>query len=196
MKIIRLSKLAPKAFKADNNDVVGNGGGKADETVVNLSKNNKSRKLTYMPNIRATREPNFLTFNAKKTFNHLQLAFIKAPIFQYFDFESHIWIKNDASCYAISGVFSQLNLDFDVPPNDSNKSDFSKWHPVAYIFRKIILTETQYKIHNAELFAIVKAFKTWRLNLEGCKHKVLILTNYKNLRRFMDIKNFSFCLVK
>ena len=30
-----------------------------------------------IPNIGATKEPNFLTSNAKKTFNHLQLAFIK-----------------------------------------------------------------------------------------------------------------------
>ena len=35
----------------------------------------------YIPNIRAIREPNFLTPNAKKAFNHLRLAFIKASIF-------------------------------------------------------------------------------------------------------------------
>ena len=81
LKIIRSSKSAPKAFKADDNEIVGGGGGKTNRTVVNLSKNEKSRKLTCVPNIGATEKPNFLTFNTKKTFNHLRLAFIKAPIF-------------------------------------------------------------------------------------------------------------------
>ena len=36
-------KSAPKAFKADGNEVVGGGGSKANETVINLSKNNQSR---------------------------------------------------------------------------------------------------------------------------------------------------------
>ena len=39
--------------------------------VVNSSKNNKSRKSTYMSNIRAIREPNFLISNTKKAFNYL-----------------------------------------------------------------------------------------------------------------------------
>ena len=67
---------------ASNNEVVGGDDGRADETVVDLSKpkNKKSKKLTYMLNIRATRKPNFLTPDAKNSFNHLRLAFIKALI--------------------------------------------------------------------------------------------------------------------
>ena len=93
-----------------------------------------------MPNIGAAREPNFLTPNAKEAFNYLKLAFIKAPIFWHFDLESHIRIKTNASSYAIGRVLSQLNLDSDTSPNDTNlnKSDFSQWHPVAYFSRKII----------------------------------------------------------
>ena len=56
-------KLALRAFRADNNEVVRGGGGRADETVVNLVKNKKSKKSTHMQNIRVTREPNFLTPN-------------------------------------------------------------------------------------------------------------------------------------
>ena len=152
---------APKAFRADGDEVVGGGGGRANETVVNSSKNDKSRNSTRVPNIGATGEPNFLTPNAKKAFNHLWLAFIEAPILRHFDLESHIRIETDASGYAIGGVSSQLNLDSDAPPNDLNKSDF--------------------------------AFKTWRHYLEGCKHKVLVLTDHNNLRRFMDMKSLSSC---
>ena len=80
LKTTRSSEeLAPRAFRTSNNEVVG-GGGRVDETVVNLSKNEKFRKSTYMPNIGATGEPNFLTPNAKKIFNYLRLAFIKVLI--------------------------------------------------------------------------------------------------------------------
>ena len=195
LKTIKSSdESASKAFRADGNKVVSGGGsGRANGTVVNSSKNEKSRNSTRVPNIGATGEPNFLTPDAKKAFNHLRLAFIKAPILRHFDPKSHIRIEINASGYAIGGVLSQLNLDSDAPPNDSNlnKSDFGQWHPIAYFFGKMILTETRYKTHDAELLAIVEAFKTWRHYLEGCKHEVLVLTDHNNLRRFMDTKSLS-----
>ena len=79
-------------LKADSNKVVCSGSNRANETVVNLSKNNKSRKSIHMPNIEVIRESNFLTPDAKKVFNQLRLAFIKAPILKHFDLESHIRI--------------------------------------------------------------------------------------------------------
>ena len=59
-------ELAPKAFRADDNEVVGGGSGRANKTVVNSSKNNKSRNSTHVSNIGATGEPHFLTRNAKE----------------------------------------------------------------------------------------------------------------------------------
>ena len=90
----------------------------------------------HIPNIRAIEKPNFLTLNAKKVFNHLQLAFVKAPILQNFDLKSHIQIKTDASGYTIDKVLSQLKLNSDTSLNDlnSNKSDFDQWYLVAYFF--------------------------------------------------------------
>ena len=98
--------MAPKAFKANDDGIISENGSRADKTVMNLSKNNKSRNLTYMPNIGAIEKPNFLISNAKKFFNHLRLAFIKALILQHFDLESHIQIEIDVSNYAISRVLS------------------------------------------------------------------------------------------
>ena len=137
-------KSALIAFRAGNDEVVGGGDGRADETVVDLSKskNKKSRKSTRMPNIGAMGEPNFLTPNAKKAFNHLWLAFIEVLIFQHFDLKSHIWIKTNASSYAIDGVLNSFKLDSDALPDDSNKSDFGQWHLVAYFFRKMIPAKT------------------------------------------------------
>ena len=62
---------ALRAFRTSNNKVVEGGCSRADETVVNLSKNKKSKKLTSVSNIRAMGKPNFLTSNAKKAFNYL-----------------------------------------------------------------------------------------------------------------------------
>ena len=111
---------------------------------------------------------NYLTPDAKKAFDQLRQAFTEAPIFQHFDPERYIRVETDASGYAIGGVLSQLT-------NDSGR-----WHPVAYFSRKMIPAKTRYKTHNGELLAIVEAFKTWRYYLEGCKHKVFVLTNHKN----------------
>ena len=55
----------------------------------------------------------------------------------------------------------------------------------------MIPTKTRYKIYDGEFLAIVKAFKTWRHYLESCKHKVFLLTNHNNLRRFINTKSLS-----
>ena len=110
--------------------------------------------------------------------------FTEAPILQYFDPECHIRIETDALGYAIGGVLSQLTSDYLT-------SDQGQWYPVAYFLRKMIPAETQYKTHDGELLAIVEAFKTWRHFLEGCKHKVLVLTDNDNLRWFTDTKSLS-----
>ena len=148
-----------------------------------------------MLNIGAIRKPTFLTFNNKKIFNHLWLAFIKAPIFQHFNLESHIQIENNVSSYAISGMLNQLNLNFNALPNDLNlnKSDFSQWHPVVYFSKKLISAETQYKTPNTEFPAIVEVYKTWRHYLESCKYKVFLPTNcQEKANRVIDILS-CFC---
>ena len=81
LKTIRSSKkLASKAFKTDNNKLVEGGYSKTNETVVDLSKNKISKKSMCMPNIGAIKKLNFPTFDAKKAFNYLRLAFSKVLI--------------------------------------------------------------------------------------------------------------------
>ena len=120
----------------------------------------------------------FLTPGAKRAFTQLKEVFTEAPILRHFDPECLIQIETDASGYAIGG--SQLTSD-----------NLGRWHPVAYYSQKIIPAETRYKTHDGELLAIVEAFKTWRHYLEGCKHKVLVLTDHNNFRRFMETKSLS-----
>ena len=88
--------MAQKAFKADDNEVIGDSGSKTNGIIVNLAKNKKFRNLIYILNLRAIGEPNFLIFNSKKGFNYLQLAFIKATIFRHFNLKSYIQIQTIA----------------------------------------------------------------------------------------------------
>ena len=106
LKTTRLSDLASKVFKADDNKIVNDGGNRVNKTVVNLFKNKKSRNLMYIPNIKVTKKPNFLTPNIKKVLNYKQLMFIKALILEYFDLKSHIWIEIDVLGYIISRMLS------------------------------------------------------------------------------------------
>ena len=134
--------------------------------------------------------PKFLTPNARTAFNCLQLAFTEALILRHFDSECHIWIETDALSYAIGEMLSQLTSGTN-PNRVVTKVDLGQWHPVAFFLRKMILAETRYETHNGKLLAIIKAFKIWHHYLKGCKHKVLVLTDYNNLCHFIDIKKLS-----
>ena len=122
----------------------------------------------------------FLTPKARLTLNCLRLAFIEAPIFRHFDPESQIRIKTNALGYAIGGVLSQL-ASGTSPDRVVTKADLSQWHPVAFFSRKMISAKTQYKTHNGELEAIVKAFKMWHHYLKGCKHEIFVFIDHNNL---------------
>ena len=67
---------------------------------------------------------------------------------------------------------------------------------MTFISRKMIPIKTHYKPHNSELFAIIKAFKTWKYYLKNCKPEVLMLTNYNNLQHFIDLNSLSFSQVR
>ena len=79
LKITELLNLAPKTFKANKNEVVKISS-KAHKIVVNISKNNNSSKLTYIPNIEAISKSIFLILNAKKVFNYFRQVFTKVFI--------------------------------------------------------------------------------------------------------------------
>ena len=117
----------------------------------------------------------FLTADTKRAFTKLRQAFVEAPILNYFNLEYYIQIETDALSYTISGTLSWLTSDI-----------LEQWYPVVFFSRKKIPAKTWYKNHNDELLAIVKAFKTWKHYLKGCKHKILVLTDHSNLQRFMD----------
>ena len=147
------------------------GGGNCEDGIVKHSMHSDNLNRT-----------GYLTYKPRLAFTSLRKAFTKALIFRHFNLKCHIRIEIDVLYYAISGVLNELTLD-----------NLNQWHLVVYFSQKMISAKTRCKAYNSEFFAIVEAFKTWCHYLEGCKHKVLILTDHNNLRQFMETKGLSFC---
>ena len=82
----------------------------------------------------------------EKAFGTLKSAFISALILRLFNPFKKIIIEINASDYALRAVFSQKG------PN-------RKFHLITFYSRKFTPAEINYKIHNKEFLAIIKAFK-------------------------------------
>ena len=144
-----------------------------------LHKKETKRKRNRSRSHSRKRLPNeFLTPEAFESFKRLRKAFMETPVLQHFDPARPIRVKTDASDKAIGRILCQ--------PDDKGH-----WHPVAYFSRKMIPAECNYEVHDKKLLAIVFAFKHWRHYLEGTRHQVLVLTNHRNLSRFMTTTKLS-----
>ncbi len=93
----------------------------------------------------ALRKKDFLTLEARRSFQELVTTFTTSPFLVYFDAKQLIKLETDASGYAISEILSQ-------------KQEI-EWKVVAYFSRKMIDAERNYEIHDAELFAIMERFR-------------------------------------
>ena len=51
--------------------------------------------------------------------------------------------------------------------------------------------KTKYKTYSSELLAIFESFQIWKHYLKDSQHDVLIFTNHKNLRQFIETKSLS-----
>jgi len=89
------------------------------------------------------------------------------------------WIKADSSDFATEAVLSQQSM-----------MD-GKWHPIAFYSKSLSSVERNYKIHDKEMLAIIRALEEWRHFLEGATHLVEIWTDHKNLEYFMTAKKLN-----
>ncbi|CAJ0940793.1 unnamed protein product, partial [Ranitomeya imitator] len=86
------------------------------------------------------------------------------------DWESHVQqVEVDASEIGAGAVLSQRS------------SDCSVMKPCAFFSRKFSPAERNYDVGNRELLAMKWAFEEWRHWLEGARHRVVVLTDHKNL---------------
>ena len=81
--------------------------------------------------------------------------------------------------------------DYTIGMSMTQSGPDGKPRPVAFHSQKLVQAELNYDIHNKELLAIVIAFKTWRVYLEGAKHTILVKTDHKNLTFFTTTKELT-----
>jgi hypothetical protein len=89
-------------------------------------------------------------------------------VLAHFDPDKETWVKTDALDFVTAGVL----------------------RPVAFFSKKIAPAETNYMIYDKKLLVIIRAFKTWRLELTSMPPEglVKVLSDYHNLEYFMTTK--------
>ena len=135
----------------------------------------------------ATRKNPGVTFQlsdeAKIAFTALKVFFTEAPLLRHYHPDAPSMVETDASGKAIAGIFSQLLPD--------EVTGDKQWHPVAFYSRKMTDIEARYETHDAELLAIIQAFKHWSHYLRGVKMPTVVRTDHNNLKYFMKTKKLS-----
>ncbi len=149
-------------------------------------------------------EQSILVLEPKRPSSIYKKILPKLQFFRHFNSECYILKKTNVLGYTISRVLSHLisktglanQMIYKSNDQPNQLSEIGQWHLVAFISRKMISIETNYKTHNQKLLAIIKACKTWNHYLEGCKYKVFVLTDDNNLRWFMETKSLNSCQVR
>ncbi|CAJ0958401.1 unnamed protein product [Ranitomeya imitator] len=106
---------------------------------------------------------------AVEAFQELKRRFTSAPVLRQPDVSLPFQVEVDASEIGAGAVLSQRN------------SDGSLMKPCAFFSRKFSPAERNYDVGNRELLAMKWAFEEWRHWLEGAKHRIVVLTDHKNL---------------
>ncbi|RYP44155.1 hypothetical protein DL768_009354 [Monosporascus sp. mg162] len=105
-------------------------------------------------------------------FRKLKILFTNAPLLRHFDPRLPIRLETDASDFAIGAVLSQLHGD--------------RWHPVAFMSRKLKGAELRYHTPDAELLAITHSFEQWRHYLSYTQHTIQVITDHLNHKYLMS----------
>ena len=101
----------------------------------------------------------------KTAFQAIKKAFSSAPVLLHFDPDKECTVETDASDYVSGAVFSQPD----------HKGILC---PVAFMSRRHLPAECNYKIYNKELMAIVQAFEKWHPELEGSPKPVNVISDH------------------
>ncbi|CAJ0945808.1 unnamed protein product [Ranitomeya imitator] len=116
---------------------------------------------------------------AVEAFQELKRRFSSAPVLCQPDVSLPFQVEVDASEIGAGAVLSQRG------------SGCSVLKPCAFFSRKFSAAERNYDVGNRELLAMKWAFEEWRHWLEGAKHRVVVLTDHKNLTYLESAKRLN-----
>jgi len=115
----------------------------------------------------------------QEAFERLKTAVTTAPVLVSPQDLEPFRIEADSSDFASGAVLSQQ-----LPREE-------KWHLVAFYSKSLSPVEWNYKIHDKEMLAIIRALEEWRHFLEGACYPVEIWTDHKNLEYFMTARKLN-----
>ena len=116
----------------------------------------------------------------QKAFEILKEIFTFDVVLRYYNSNHKIVIKINVSNYVFEDILSQY---------DENNI----LHSIVYFSKKHNSIECNYEIYDKELMIIVRAFEKWRSKLEDFISSIEVITNHKNLKYFMSIKQLNRC---
>ncbi|KAE8228970.1 hypothetical protein CF326_g6075 [Tilletia indica] len=116
---------------------------------------------------------------AQLAFDTLKSRFLSPPVLRHFNFESPSVLYVDASDFAVGAVLAQPDPATGV------------LHPCAFYSRQFLDAEINYKVYDKEMTAIMAALDHWRSWLIGSDHKLLILSDHRNLEYFTTTQQLN-----
>ena len=111
-------------------------------------------------------------------FNTLKKAFISDMILHYYNSDHKIVIKTNVSDYVSESILSQYNED-------------GVLHLIIYFSKKHNSVKCNYEIYDKEFMIIIHVFEEWCSELEDFTSSIKVITDHKNLKYFMFIKQLS-----
>lgn len=90
----------------------------------------------------------------------LKMQFTSSSALQYSDPAHPFWVKTDASSFVI-GVALIVKEE-------------NSWHSVAYMLHSLMRAELNLLVRDKELYAIIRAFSSWRHWLLPMQHTIKV----------------------
>ena len=117
------------------------------------------------------------TPEADNCFYVMKQLFIKASVLKQFDLKLLIFVKMNVFKFAVSDILSQKHNDH--------------CYSVKFFFKKLDLTEQNYRTSDQELLTVYLSMMHWRHHLKKVNHKVIVLSDHKNLIQFNITANLN-----
>ena len=132
----------------------------------------KSKVSVYLEDV-----PFIWTTAQQESFDKFKKVFMSTPCLAIFKLRKSVRIETDTSDKGVGACILQQNKE-------------EKWHPIAYILKKMISAEFNYDIYDKKLLAIVAVFQIQKIYIEGISD-ITVFTDYKNLTNFCITKQLN-----
>ena len=105
-----------------------------------------------------------------EAFKKLKYALTTAPVLIIHDDNFPTIVRSDSSGFAVGATLLQ--------------DQGNGLQPCAFMSKKMLPAERNYRVHEQEMLGIICALKEWRHYLSGSKYQITIITDHHSLKHF------------